>query len=283
MKINYLSGFLLALLIVCNPLLINAKGGGKKDDDKDSKKKDAKHLRILGAEPNLDDGTLLISGINFSKNNQFKGKVKLYIPTQGVCPLDIIAFDPDPDIEKNQPVQELLVTIPVDFIEEFPGTYLLTVIGKKSDHRGSGDGDDDDDGDNGGKSDKKDTDDNRGNRPKFDIFYVAFGTGGEGGGESGPTGPTGPTGADAVFGCTVDTQLVDYGETAGGTGTIILTNTSGADFTVTDISILNFGPDGILGPHYTLSSPPPPPPSFPFPPVFGLGRRYTEYRYRFFL
>ena len=139
MKYSFLYVLLTAVLITCNPLLSFAKGSDNSD------KKKGKPLQILGAEPNLDDGTMIISGKNFG-GNEFKGVVKLFVTTQGICELTALAFDPDPDVEKDQPIQELLVQIPADLLTEFPGSYLLLVSNRRNNHGG---GHDDDDNDNG--------------------------------------------------------------------------------------------------------------------------------------
>ncbi len=173
MKSKYrLLSLITAILLLSTPSLSHAKGGGN-DDKKD---KGNKHLRILDAEPNLDDKTVLISGVHFG-DNEFSGRVTLFIPTVGICVLDVLAFDPDPEIEKNQPIQELLAALP-DVIIDFPGTYLLTV-NRKNSHK---------------------YDHNRGNHPYFDIFYLSIGGGGSGG--TGPTGPEGPTGPAGLTGPT---------------------------------------------------------------------------------
>ncbi len=75
MKIKYLLGLFATLLILSNPLHLYAKGGGNNSDDDDddggggNNDNGSHFVRIFAAEPNLDDGTLLISGINFGVMN----------------------------------------------------------------------------------------------------------------------------------------------------------------------------------------------------------------------
>ncbi len=218
MKYRYLYVLFTTALIICNPLLSFAKGGGNSD------KKKEKHLHILGAEPNLNDGTMIISGVHFG-GKKFKGMVKLFVTTQGICELDVVAFDPHPEIEKKQPIQELLVNIPSDILSEFPGSYLLLVSNKRANNRGGNKGHSNDDEDDEG-DDKKKT-----NQQKFDLFYVAFSSTGGGSGEPGSTGPTGPPGFDGPTGPPGPT-----GPT-GPIGDIGLTGPTGAT-----------GPSGLQGP-----------------------------------
>ncbi|MDA2937131.1 LamG domain-containing protein [Acidobacteria bacterium AH-259-A15] len=77
-----------------------------------------KTVVILGAEVNLDNSTILISGFNFGSTAPFSGVVKLFVPMQGELELNVLAFDPV--------TQEILAELPVG-IEDTPGTFRLTV------------------------------------------------------------------------------------------------------------------------------------------------------------
>ena len=89
---------------------INNSGSNNNNSDDDdggrNNNQGQQHLRIFAAEPDLDAGEMLISGINFGES-EFSGKVKLFVPTKGICELEVIDFNPEPDIEKDQPIQEL--------------------------------------------------------------------------------------------------------------------------------------------------------------------------------
>ena len=74
-------------------------------------------LTITGAEPSLEENTLLISGLNFGRD-EFVGGATLYVPTVGGIPLSLTAYDPQ--------AQELLADLPPG-IERFAGSFLLTV------------------------------------------------------------------------------------------------------------------------------------------------------------
>ncbi len=203
MKIKHLLGLLALFLLLCNPLHLYAKGGGKSsknndDDDGGGNNTGGRHhVRIFAAEPDLDKSEMLISGINFGRS-EFNGKVKLFVPTKGICKLLVKDFNPEPDVEKDQPIQELWVEIPSAIFAEFPGTYILLVSNRGRNAGGGGGGSDDDDDDDGdddeGDDDEGDKhDNNRGNRPKFDFIYVSIG-------DTGPAGPTGATGASGADG-----------------------------------------------------------------------------------
>jgi hypothetical protein len=176
-------------------MLSHAKGGDDDDDDKGKDKKNIPQLKILNAEPNLIESNLLISGKNFGKK-KFKGNVKLFVPTLGICNLDVLDFDPKVPVEKDQLIQELLVALPED-ISEFPGTYLLTVKRRLS---------------------KKEKDKYKGKKSALsDVFYLTLGIGGTGDGATGPTGPEGlpglpgPDGVDGITGPTGPTGLSPTG------------------------------------------------------------------------
>ncbi len=185
---------LTTLIGISSPLC--ASGGDDDNDDGDNPGSRQKHhLKILNAEPDLSEGNLLISGKHFGAK-KFKGKVKLFVPTLGICNLDILDFDPDVEVAKNQLIQELLVTLP-EGIADFPGTYLLTVKRQLS---------------------KKEKANKKGNKGSLsDVFYLTLGIGGT---EDGATGPTGPEGApglpglpgpDGVTGATGPTGLSPIG------------------------------------------------------------------------
>ncbi len=187
-----------SIVVITFPVF--AKGGDDDDDEKDKNKKNVPHLKILNAEPNLIESNLLISGKHFG-NKKFKGKVKLFVPTLGICNLDVLDFDPNVAVEKDQKIQELLVGLP-DGISDFPGTYLLTVKRQLS---------------------KKEKDNNKGNKGSLsDVFYLTLGIGGTGDGATGPTGPEGapglpglpgPDGVGGVTGATGPTGLSPTGPT----------------------------------------------------------------------
>ena len=127
MKLKYgLVCLLTAGMLFGNPLLLGTGGKGK-DKGKDHGHRGPR-VKILGAEPDLgaDPPIMVISGINFSHNYDFHGKVKLFVPTQGICRLDVLDFDPHVDLEKeNQPkIQEIIVELPDDI---FAGNFLLKV------------------------------------------------------------------------------------------------------------------------------------------------------------
>ena len=193
-----LFSFITVILIVCSPLLSHAKGGDDDDDGKDKEKKNVHQLKILNAEPNLIEGNLLISGKHFG-NKRFKGKVKLFVPTLGICKLDVLDFDPEVAVEKDQLIQELLVALP-EGVTDFPGTYLLIVKRQLT------------------KNEKEDKKGN--NKSLSDVFYLTLGLGGTGDGATGPTGPEGlpglpglpgPDGVDGVTGPTGPTGLSPTG------------------------------------------------------------------------
>ena len=77
-----------------------------------------KTVMILGAEVNLKNSTILISGINFGSTAPFSGIVKLFAPMQGEVELNVLAFDPV--------TQEILADLPMG-IQDSPGTFRLTV------------------------------------------------------------------------------------------------------------------------------------------------------------
>ncbi len=120
-------------------------------------------LIITGAEADLVQGNILITGNNFSLDSIFDGEVQLFFPPEdGATNLTVLSFDPiNP--------QMILATLPVN-IEAPPGTYRLLV------KRG-----------NGSSSEKQ------------DDFDVTFGTAGPQG-SIGPTGPQGPSGVDGING-----------------------------------------------------------------------------------
>ena len=66
-----------------------------------------KTVMILGAEVNLKNSTILISGINFGSTAPFSGIVKLFAPMQGEVELNVLAFDPV--------TQEILADLPMAF------------------------------------------------------------------------------------------------------------------------------------------------------------------------
>ena len=143
--LKYLS-ILIALLFFSNPLLF---ADNDEDDDGDDNGDD-KSLTITGAEPDFEGDTLLITGNNFAKGNNFKGKVLLFFPPEtGSVELNVLNFDP------TNP-QMILADLP-DGIEEFSGTYLLLV-----------------------------TKDNSNSPKKRDDFDITFTSGGDG--TNGPTG-----------------------------------------------------------------------------------------------
>lgn len=78
----------------------------------------ASQLVITGAEPNLETGTLLISGRNLGDGVDFAGTVSLFVPLVGEAPLSFLVF--------NAVDQEILAELPAG-IEATPGTFLLTV------------------------------------------------------------------------------------------------------------------------------------------------------------
>lgn len=116
-------------------------------------------LLITGAEADLVQGNILITGNNFSLGSTFVGEVQLFFPPEdGATNLTVLSFDPiNP--------QMILATLPVN-IEASPGTYSLIV------KRG-----------NGNSSEKLDD---------FDITLGAVGPTGP----IGSTGPQGPAGTD---------------------------------------------------------------------------------------
>ncbi len=180
MKFNYrLLKYVTLILVVFGPILSHAKGGDDDDDDgKDKTKKNVPHLKILNAEPNLIEGNLLISGKHFG-NKKFKGTVKLFVPTLGNCKLDVLDYDPEVAVEKEQLIQELLVTLPEE-IADLPGTYLLTVKRQLS---------------------KKEKEDQKGNKNSLlDVFYVTLSSRGTGDGATGPTGLEGVPGLPGLPG-----------------------------------------------------------------------------------
>ena len=125
---------------------------------------------IIGAEPDLDNGTMIISGENFKEPST----VILFVPTVGLLELVVLDFD-----SVNE---EFLVELPLG-IEDTPGSLFLSVT------TASGDGDDDDDDDDGGQDQQS--------LP----FEVAIGASGQGPqGDTGPQGPTGDTGATGADG-----------------------------------------------------------------------------------
>ena len=145
-----------------------------KDHDKDNDKdKDAHKLVIFGAEPDLADDDMLISGLNFSNNSTFNGIVTLYVPGTGIVELNDTSFTQAP-LETPE-TDKLLVDIP-DGLENSPGTFLLTVSKKNPPPPGF----------------------QRTKNGKRDHFHVAIGGGGSG--IPGPEGPAGPTGADGPEG-----------------------------------------------------------------------------------
>jgi microcystin-dependent protein len=73
-------------------------------------------LTITGAEPNLDEATLLISGRNFGKT--FNGSVQLFVPGQGAVSLVVTGY--------HAVSGELLVELPPEALA-LPGSYLLKV------------------------------------------------------------------------------------------------------------------------------------------------------------
>ena len=277
-KFTFLS-LIAVILIMCSSIVSHAKGGGNGDDDNDDgndkNKKGGKHLIILNAEPDLNKGTLLISGKHFG-DDAFRGSVKLFVPTLGVCSLDFLDFDPQVAVEKDQLIQELLVTLPEE-IADFPGTYLLSVKRKRSHHH------------------RDDRNKNKGSLS--DVFYLTIGSGGSGEGNSGPTGsegdpgppgiiqgpvgatgsggsqgtlgntgpqgsqgPTGPTGdqgdpgptgpaGEAAANCAIDSEFVDFGNVPEGFDfkSIAFTNTSGMEMKF-DIQLIHFTP----GTHFVL-------------------------------
>ena len=164
---------LVGLLFFATSLLF---AGKDKDKDKDDDNGDpgSGTLRIVASEPDLEAGTLLITGFNFSKGDSFNGVVKLFFPPeQGPTELTVIEFDPA--------VPQMILAGPLtEGIEDFPGTYVLQV------RRGgaSGDKDKDKDGDSPGSKDD------------IDVTFGAVGPEGPTGpqGEQGKVGPEGPLG-----------------------------------------------------------------------------------------
>ena len=75
-------------------------------------------LVILGAEPNLVNDTMIISGENLGAGPVFAGTVSLFLPTIGEVDLTVTGFDPA--------TQEISVELP-EGLKDVPGTYLLTV------------------------------------------------------------------------------------------------------------------------------------------------------------
>ncbi len=60
------------------------------DDDDDS----SQSLQISAAEPDLEDGTLLITGTNFAGGTSFNGTVQLFFqPETGPDSLTVLSFD----------------------------------------------------------------------------------------------------------------------------------------------------------------------------------------------
>ena len=122
-------------------------------------------MRIVAAEPDLEAGTLLITGFNFSTGSSFDGVVELFFPPDA----QIILAGPLPG-----------------GIEDFPGTYVLQV--RRED--GSGDKDKD-------KGKGKDKDGSSpGSADDIDVTFGAVGLTGATGpqGEQGKLGPQGPQG-----------------------------------------------------------------------------------------
>ncbi len=96
----------------------------KKDKDKDKDgEQGSRNLRIVAAEPDLEAGTILITGFNFSTGSSFDGVVELFFPSdaeEGPAELTVISFDPD--------VPQIIFAGPLPGgIEDFPGTYVLQV------------------------------------------------------------------------------------------------------------------------------------------------------------
>ena len=109
-------------------------------------------LQIASAEPDLDQGTIIISGRGFGDTAPFLGTVSLFVPNDVELP--VVDFDPV--------AQEITAMLPVG-IEDTPGTFLLVVS--------TADDDDDDDAD-------------------FAAFGVTIGAVGPQG-DAGPQGPPG--------------------------------------------------------------------------------------------
>ncbi len=300
---NYIFlSFIAVILIASSPLLSYAKGGsdGEDDDDGgDKNNKGARHLRILNAEPNLLEGNLLISGKHFG-NKRFRGKVKLFVPTLGICNLEVLDFEPQVEVRKDQNIQELLVTLPEE-IANFPGTYLLSVKRQLP------------------KNQRNDNKENNG--ALSDVFYLTLGSGGSGDGSTGPTGPIGPPGATGPTGtiegavgvtglegaegdiggdtgpqgiqgvagptgpqgdpgptgesglgsnCALDSEQIDFGTGSSAVKELTVTNTSNVTIDV-DAEFINLQPDGPSGPHFKFDVFSQPLPVENFPPDGDLG------------
>ena len=175
---------LVALLFFTTSLLFADKDKDKdKDGDGGDRHRGNRNLRIVAAEPDLDAGTLLITGYNFSRGESFNGVVKLFFPPEeGPTVLTVIEFDP------VVPQMILAGGLPAE-IEESPGTYVLHV------RRGHGPADKDKDKD--GHAPRR--------ADEIDVTFGAVGpeglTGPQGEqGKIGPEGPLGPIGSQGEQG-----------------------------------------------------------------------------------
>jgi len=74
-------------------------------------------LNIIGAEPDLDDDTLLITAENLP--NPWTGTASLFVPMMGTVTLDILAQDPT--------AGELLADLPPE-VSDYRGSFLLNLV-----------------------------------------------------------------------------------------------------------------------------------------------------------
>ena len=82
-----------AILFFATSLAFAGKGKGKDKDGGGG----SQALRIVAAEPDLEAGTLLITGFNFSTGSSFDGVVELFFPPDAEevpAVLTVISFDP---------------------------------------------------------------------------------------------------------------------------------------------------------------------------------------------
>ena len=241
MKLKYgLVCLLTAGMLFGNPLLLGTGWKGK-DKGKDHGHRGPR-VKILGAEPDLgaEPPIMVISGINFSHNYDFHGKVKLFVPTQGICRLDVLDFDPHVDLEKeNQPkIQEIIVELTDDI---FAGNFLLKVWVPGCDGHRKGKGHDDH---GKGKGHGKDKDKDGHRRGGDALFIVTFDEDSGLPGPPGPIGAQGPTGADGADGTTGPQGPTGAGGADGTTGPQGETGPKGAT-----------GPTGPTGPTGTTGAP----------------------------